>query len=417
MKTYTYHRDLRIMMASIGKVLDGIVVRRYSGEGDGDVVDDIAVPVKYAPKSRVLHALTNLSNHIQLPVIAYQMKSVAWDENRVQNKIAGFTLPKTIDRYGTESPEPVPVNVSVEVSFIGRFAADAEQFISCLYTNFNKYVVVSYEYPALGTEVRSKFIWDGNATLNYPDDLDATKPYRCEVTANFTFEGWLFKNFERAGARIYNIPVSFQAVPEMKWTKLMNDDRRYFLDDEGESFLPDWAQFETSSVAANTDFRTVSGRPWVRDVSKDEMDFDEGFRVVRLRGNMFETASAVVFTDVRGRAFPDSEYRVFDFYSKDKSLSGFGVVTGVSAPYEVLDDHTMLVEVPKTVPSGGIADLKVLGEFGMGSLMGDSVREYIAFRGVSGIPPETLGMKLPEPDWPTSSVPMEPSGNGDLSNG
>lgn len=413
MKTYTYHRDLRLMMASIGKVLDGIVVRRYSGEGDGKVVDDIAVPVKYAPKSRVIHALTNLSNHIQLPVIAYQMKGVTWDENRVQNKISGFTLPKTMDRTGTVYPEPVPVNVSVEVSFLGRFATDAEQFISCLYTNFNKYVVVSYEYPALGTEVRSKFIWDGTVNLNYPDDLDATKPYRFEVTSNFTFEGWLFKNFDRNGARIYNIPISFEAVPEITWTKLMNDDRRYFLDDAGETFLPKDAKFETETVAANTDFRTVSGRPWVRDVSKDTMDADEDFRVVQIRGNMFETTSAVVFTDVSGRAFPDSEYSVFDFYSKDKSLSGFGVVTGVSAPYEVIDDHTMLVEVPKTVPSGGIADLKVLGEFGIGSLMGDSVREYIAFRGVSGIPSETLGMKLPEPDWPTATRPID----GDLSNG
>ena len=395
MKEYTYHKDLRRIITSVGKLLDGIVIRRYTDEGGGGVVDDIAVPVKYAPKSRVLHALTNLSNHIQLPILSYQMKGIKFDENRAFNKIGGFTLPISMDKFGGTYPQPVPVNVSFSTSFLGRFEGDAEQFISCLYSQFYQYVVVSYEFPELKTEIRSKFIWSGDATPNYPDELDATKPYRCEVTSDFTFEGWIFKNMERQNARIYNIPVSFQTVPEITSVDEMNDERRYSLDVSGEQYLPKDAQFEDKLNAPNTDFITVSGRSWVRDCSKDTIFLNDDMKVVQLKGNMFDSTSAVIITDVSGHPFSESEYSTFDFYNGDKTLSAFGTVSGVSVPYEVINNETLLVQIPDYTPDA-IIDVKVLGEFGMGSLMDDSKREYIKYaEGETDAPPPTVnGIKL-----------------------
>lgn len=400
MKEYTYHKDLRRLISSVGKLLDGIVIRRYVNEGGGDVVDDIAVPVKYAPKSRVLHALTNLSNHIQLPILSYQLKSVKFDENRAFNKIGGFTLPKKIDRTGSVYPQPVPVNLSFSTSFLSRFEGDAEQFISCLYSQFYQYTVISYEFPELKTQVRSKFIWSGDAATTYPDELESTKPYRCEVTSDFTLEGWIFKNVERKSARIYNIPVSFQTVPEIQVVQEMNDWRRYSLADQYETLLPKDAKFETDKIAPNTDFITVSGRAWVRDCRPSTILSGSDMKVVQLKGNMFETTSAVVITDVSGHPFADSQYNNYDFYSTDKTLSGFGMASGVSAPYEVIDDHTMLVQIPD-YKNPGIVDIKVLGEFGMGSLMNDTVREYIhnaegetSAAGLTPVPQTVSGIKL-----------------------
>lgn len=400
MKEYTYHKDLRRLISSVGKLLDGIVIRRYTKEGGGGVVDDIAVPVKYAPKSRVLHALTNLSNHIQLPILSYQLKGVKYDENRAFNKIGGFTLPSKMDKTGSTYPQPVPVNLSFSTSFLSRFEGDAEQFISCLYSQFYQYTVVSYEFPELGTQIRSKFIWGGDATTTYPDELDVTKPYRCEVTSDFTLEGWIFKNIERKNARIYNIPISFETVPEIQSVQEMNEWRRYSLADQYETLLPKDAKFETKEVAPNTDFITVSGRAWVRDCHPSTILSGDEMKVVQLKGNMFETTSAVVLTDVSGHPFVDSQYNNYDFYSKDKTLSAFGSVSGVSVPYEVLDDHTMLVQIPDYANTG-IIDIKILGEFGIGDLMNDSKREYIAYAegetsatGTAPVPPTVSGIKL-----------------------
>lgn len=406
MKEYTYHKDLRRLITSIGKVLDGIVIRRYTEEGGGDVVDDIAVPVKYAPKSRVLHALTNLSNHIQLPILSYQVKSVKLDNDRIFNKIPGFTLPSVMDKTGATYPQPIPVNLAVSTSFLCRFEGDAEQFISCLYSQFYPYVVVSYEFPEIGNEIRSKFLWSGDANLNYPDDLDSTKAYRCEVTSEFTFEGWMFKNFDRKSARIYNIPISFTTVPEITSVQEMNDFRRYSLDVKDERFLPKDAKFETQDLAPNTDFLTVSGRAFVRDCSTDMIYLNDEDKIVELRGNMFENTSAVVLTDVSGHPFPQSEYNVFDFYGKDKSLSGFGTVSGVSVPYEIVNDNRLLVQIPDYISTGTI-DVKVLGEFGMGSLMEDSKRNYIHYaegetEDKPPLPPTVEGIKLlGDRKWPT----------------
>lgn len=395
MKEYTYHKDIRRLISSVGKMLDGIVIRRYAEEGGGVVVDDIAVPVKYSPKSRVLHALTNMSNHIQLPILSYQLKGIRYDENRVFNKIAGFTLPKKMDKTGSTYPQPLPVNLSFSTSFLCRFEGDAEQFISCLYSNFYQYTVVSYEFPELGTQIRSKLIWNGDANMVYPDELDATKPYRCEVTSDFTLEGWVFKNIERQNARIYNIPISFENVPEIVSVDEMNEWRRYSLDDADKLLLPKDAKFETSEAAPNTDFITVSGRAWVHDCSKTTIKPSDEMRVIQLKGNLLETTSAVILTDVKGHPFRESDYNLYDFYSKDKTLSGFGTVSGVSAPYEVLDDHTILVQIPYYETSG-VVDVKVLGEFGMGGLMQDSQREYIHYADgeVEDRPPSINGITL-----------------------
>lgn len=396
MKEYTYHKDIRRLVSSVGKLLDGIVIRRYTKEGGGDVVDDIAVPVKYAPKSRVLHALTNLSNHIQLPILSYQLKGVRFDEERVFNKLHGFNLPAIMDKSGSTYPQPLPVNLSISTSFLCRFEGDAEQFISCLYSQFYQYVPISYEFPELGTEIRSKFIWDGNAQMNYPDDIDSTKSYRCEVTSEFTLEGWVFKNIDRSNARIYNIPISFETVAEIESAQEMNDYRRYSLDVSGEQYLPKDAKFEDDKNGPNTDFITVSGRTWVHDCSRDKIYADDEMKVIQLKGNLFETTSAVVITDSEGHPFNDSDYHLYDFYSGDKTLSSFGTVSGVSVPYEVVDDHTLLVQIPD-YSSEGTVDVKVLGEFGIGSLSADSRREYINYMDNSGEepkPPYARGLKL-----------------------
>jgi len=395
MKEYTYHKDVRRLITSVGKMLDGIVIRRYADEGGGEVVDDIAVPVKYAPKSRVLHALTNFSNHIQLPILSYQLKNISYDEKRSFNKIPGFTLPSKFDKTGRIYPQPSPVNLSFSTSFLCRFEGDADQFISCLYSHFYPYAVVSYEFPEIGTEVRSKFIWQGTANLAYPDDLDSTKAYRCEVTSEFTLEGWLFKNIpDVPHGIIYNIPMSFQAVSELEDAREMNEIRRYTIDAAEDVFLPSAAKFETPMEAPNTDFLTLSGRCCPRSCSHSVIKANDDMRVVQLKGSLFETVSAVVASDVSGHPFSDDDYHTFNFYSADKSLSGFGTVSGVSVPYEVLSDNEMLVQIPP-VETSGVIDINLLGKYGIGTLRADSKREYIKYNEHSvSLPKYTEGIWL-----------------------
>ena len=119
---------------------------------------------------------------------------------------------------------------------------------------------MSYKHPSNDTEVRCKVTWSGSANISEQDTLDANTPQRFEVNAEFTVEGWLFKNADATVARIYDIHTAFTALPELS---------------------NEWLWMHNQEMAPDiTDYLTLSGRPYVRDayptildVSKKQHDF------------------------------------------------------------------------------------------------------------------------------------------------
>ena len=436
MNTYTYHKDIRTILAAVGNVFGGIVIPRMSDDKEDKVVDNIVVPVVYAPKTRTLNELVNTSKHIKLPIMCYDLKTVQYDADRNFNKLDGYLVPNKIDWTNTTHPMPLPVKMSLTSSFICRFQEDYHQYITCLFTYFSPYVEISYKHPDIDVEVRCRVIWDGNANVEIPEQFTATEPYRAIVNAGFTVESWLFKNDERKVNIIYNIPTTFTALADIVGNQ---------------SQLGEMQEFNV-----NTDGRVMEGRPKASYTSTTVVDVGRDVSEILIKGDMFEKVTDVALVDMdpdpNSRMYDVSKYKLYSwtfadgrtyFHSYDDNgrrieefRSGtaykvgtvvmkdmefyrcvveckenvpisdsdfpvhfekvvgrkpYGPFSGGPAVFEFVDDHRLIVKIPKA-ENGGRFDVYVIGKCGYGRLSEDSARAYMS------VQPETtagiMGVKI-----------------------
>jgi hypothetical protein len=210
LKNITYHREVRDLIASFVAAFDNIVINRY------DITDTaqnkLQVRYVYAPKERVLYDLVNKAGNITLPVVSVWMTSFSRDNSRVFNKINGFD-------FGRKDPftasnhvgAPVPVNIGVSMSIMTKFQADMDQIISNWVPYNNPYIIISWKVPqdfnlSYNYEIRSEVLWDGNITLDYPIELNATQKYKAVANTSFIIKGWLFPAAPTtSNSIIYNI--------------------------------------------------------------------------------------------------------------------------------------------------------------------------------------------------------------------
>lgn len=192
MENYTHHFEFRTNIMHFMAAIDGAVVKRY--DQSGAVGQEIKVNYVYAPKTAVLKDMVDKSNTIRFPIVAVSLKGFKRASDRVKNKIGGYYKNTNIsDLNYTKMRSPVPVDISLELHAMATYQSDLEQIITNWVSYFDPYIVISWKEPYTGYELRSKIIWEGSGNITYPDPQDATKPYRLELTAGFTFEGWLFK--------------------------------------------------------------------------------------------------------------------------------------------------------------------------------------------------------------------------------
>ena len=374
MNTYTYHKDIRTILAAVGNVFGGITLPRMVGDEENPVFDEITVPVYFSPKTRTLHELVNTSKHIKLPLLSYELKGVSYDPTRAFNKLDGYLVANRVDWTNTNHPMPTPVKLNISSAFLCRFQEDYHQYITCLFTYFNPYVEISYKHPDLDVEVRSRVIWDGNANVLVPEQFNGTDPYRFEIDANFTVESWLYKNDEIKANIIYNIPINFAALNEFS-----------------DSY--EWMK-QQEEIGMNTDARIKEGRPLVWYTSTEVVDVGRKDSEIIIHGDMFETVKDVAIVDMpenKERMYDDDQYKTYDvnFYAYDENnkfdektkhvarddKTHYVPFEGVPAKFEILDEHRLIVKVPAAKRSGRF-DVYVVGKYGYGKLSEDHYRVY-----------------------------------------
>ena len=364
MNTYTYHKDIRTILAAVGNVFGGMTISRMVGDEESPTFDNITVPVVYAPKTRTLNELVNTSKHIKLPIMCYDLKSVQYDAQRNFNKLDGYLVANRIDWTNSTHPMPLPVKMQLTSSFICRFQEDCHQYITCLFTYFAPYVEISYKHPDLDTEVRCRVIWDGNAAVNAPEQLNGTEPYRVTVDASFTVESWLYKNDEFGGKPIFNIPLNFTALPEL-------------------SDNYDWMTGQRRKE--NTDSGIRLGRPLLWYTATDTVDVSNPNSEILVKGDTFKLVNAVYVVDMNpdDKMFSTDQYKSvttsffeYDFDGKKKSDERIETTfSGVPTEFEVVDDHRLLVKIPTATKSGRF-DVYAVSKCGVGKLSEDSERPY-----------------------------------------
>lgn len=205
------------MVTQFIAAFDDIVIGRYNK--NRQEVDQINVRYVYAPKERVMYDIINENKTLTLPVVAVSIKSVSRDTSRVFNKLDGFYYSGTSgeERTSKHIKAPVPVNINLGVSVLSRYQTDMDQILSNFIPFSNPYVVISWKVPekfklSVDQEIRSEVLWDGNVSLNYPTELNASQKARITADTSFTIKGWLFKDEDDPVGNIFYIDQNFTAV-------------------------------------------------------------------------------------------------------------------------------------------------------------------------------------------------------------
>lgn len=208
MKNYTFHGELKDLITQFIGAMDESIVKRY--DENGDIEKELEVRYVYAPKTRTLHWLVNKQQHITLPVVSCWISGVSRDNSRVFNKIDG---PTYMDQETNHPLQPVPVNITMNMSLLSKYQNDMDQMVSNFVPYFDPYIMLSWKHPNIEREIRSEVEWDGNLAYNYPTDIQATESYRIGVDTSFTIKGWLFKKANSNGSGVITeVRVKFIGV-------------------------------------------------------------------------------------------------------------------------------------------------------------------------------------------------------------
>ena len=199
MKKKPFYFEIKDVLIQFISAFNDVVINRYNSSRV--VKDQIAVRYVYSPKKRALHNLLNKSQHITLPAVVVSIGSISRDSTRVFNKIRGTydaqspnDTPKTVTY--DQIPQPVPVNIEINMSVMTKYQNDVDQILSNFIPYANPYIVVSWKLPTdlttLLREIRTEIEWSGTVNMDYPTDIQPENPARISADTSFTVKSWLF---------------------------------------------------------------------------------------------------------------------------------------------------------------------------------------------------------------------------------
>jgi len=214
-KNYTFHFEAQTLLEQFVAAFNDIVIKRYDNE-DTTVspMSGFKVNFVYSPKQRLYATLnTPAPGGLTVPCVAVSINGISRDNNRVFNKLEGFTVPNFDIEYGNyvkNIPQPVPVNIGVNMTIVTKFQADMDQILSNFIPYCDPYIIISWKLPfAKNFEIRSEVLWSGQTNVQYPSDIGPTQAFRISADTSFTIKGWLFKKTDEIVKRIYTIDEKF----------------------------------------------------------------------------------------------------------------------------------------------------------------------------------------------------------------
>ena len=217
MKKYTYNFEIKDLLTQFVAAFDDTVIKRFNGQRNER--QKIQVRYVFAPKQRVMYDIINKAQNITLPVVTVDLTSVSYDSSRAFNKV------NKIHSYITEEksvsmPMPTPINLTVNMSILGKYMQDVEQIITNFAPYTNPYIIIAWKEPstvANPLEIRTEVLWDENITINCPTETTYSEKFRIVADTSFTIKGWLFKDENVEDSPIYFIENNFIAL-DANWS-------------------------------------------------------------------------------------------------------------------------------------------------------------------------------------------------------
>jgi len=333
MKESPFYFEIKDIMTQFVAAFNDIVIKRHNKYKQER--SRVHVRYVYAPKQRVIHDLTNKARHITLPVVAVNVTGISRGADRVFNKIAGQYLseqekhpsaPRTDKAHKTYLvPQPVPIDIEVNMSILARYQTDIEQIISNFVPYNDPYIILSWKLPEeffpTEQEIRSEVVWGGNVSMDYPDNLASNEPYRLSADTSFTIKTWLFKKApETPISTIYKITTNTTPHADFDYNMPMYDENTEI------SYISTFGPPLTSSphityVSEHGNNRTILG-----------YNFNSTTQVYVSGSNCNMLSGETV--DIHGTREISRHYPPF---------------TGVPIEYEIQSDNEMYVQIPTEV--------------------------------------------------------------------
>ena len=338
MRNYTFHWELKDLITQFIKALDDCIVKRYNE--DKEIEKEISVKYIYAPKSRTLHWLVNKQQHIVLPAVSVWIGGVSRDATRVFNKIDG---PIYMDDTTTTPLQPIPVDISVNVSLLSKYQNDMDQMITNFVPYFDPYIILSWKHPNVNREIRSEVEWNGQLTYKYPTDIAATDNYRCSVDTSFVIKGWMFKKVEAGSEPIYTVHTDYIGISAL-------------------DIIPFYDYDEFKEPLDKDEF-SISGVPIVKFT--DPIWVNQAGGDITVRGNFLSAGSVYLSAD----STILSGASAVDMYSDITNLSADNpAFIGKTTTFNWVSDSEVTVTIPQ-LSTSGFLDIIILNQAGYGGII------------------------------------------------
>jgi len=271
MRNRAYHFEIKDLLTQFVAAFDDTVISRFNKNREAK--QNIEVRYVFAPKQRVMYDIINKAQNLTLPVVSINLTGVTRDETRVFNKLAPSFIPGQLTEHPEKSSKflmPVPVNLSVSMSIMTRYMADADQIISNFIPYNNPYIILSWKVPAdFGTdyeqEIRSEVLWSGDLSYTTPTDTSYSDKFRVVIDTSFTIKGWLFPEQKDPQNTIYKIDNNFITVdlanriydPEGKELNLLTYEQQGYQSLSGFNDTVPTSYSETVTISGIPEFTNI----------------------------------------------------------------------------------------------------------------------------------------------------------------
>lgn len=192
--TYFYHEIIRRTIVAFGTLFNDIHIKHK--DNDGNVVDDIRVPLAYAPMQKFLAKIqqqADLSKPValSLPRMSFEMTNISYDPTRKTTATKTF---KAVTTSGDirQVYHPVPYNIGFQLSVFCKLNDDAlqitEQILPYFQPSFNLTVDL---VSSIGEKKDIPVVLN---SINMQDDYEGDFSSRRSLiyTFDFTAKTYLF---------------------------------------------------------------------------------------------------------------------------------------------------------------------------------------------------------------------------------
>jgi hypothetical protein len=198
-----YHQHIRKYVIVFGTLFNDIIIQRK--DNAGNVVQDIKVPIAYAPREKALariNADPDLSKQVGmvLPRMSFEMNSINYAPERKLNKIhrnvSAFADDKT-KLYAAYNP--VAYDVGFELNIFTRYAEDSTQILEQILPFFTpEWFVTMNLIPEMNWKQDIPIVLNGVSMQDtYEGDFETRRALI--HTINFTLKGYLWGPVRKSG--------------------------------------------------------------------------------------------------------------------------------------------------------------------------------------------------------------------------